>query len=723
MSEVSCNATAVVIQVLERRGIDTTGLADGLPVSLRTLREGRGMVDWETFAHVLSRVEARTRGILTLEQLGRELVHMPAWRRVARLASYLFGPGQLLHIIDRFFGPSLFPLVRHAFEPLPDGRYVVSLGLPPELVGSEAFFRISHGTLTAFPRLFDLPFADVDAEVTPRHAVYTVTMPTSRTPWRHAGRAARTLLRLPRALPALLREQEASVASIEGVAHARRRFETVIARLPDGVVLLRAGVVVYANAALLRLLGYERGEEIVGATARDFVAPQDRAQADRMLRPSMSASTPGATELKLRHRDGPDVTCEVTPVQVLDFEGGRATLVLVRDVTERRRLEQQLVLAERMASLGTIAAGVAHEINNPLAYASLGLHNLARELATVASDLDDAVVERLERALSAVQDGTRRVRTIVSDLRTFGQPDDESVGPVDPHDVVESAIAMAGKELQVRAEVIREYRDAPFASASEARLGQVLLNLLVNAAQAMPDRPRRENRIVIRTGAAHDGYVRVEVEDNGCGMPREQIERVFDPFFTTKPRGTGTGLGLAICHRIVTQLGGRIEIESAPDEGTRVGIELPPAPRVFRTTVPRHELANAPRRRVLIVDDEPTLVSTLRDTLGVHHEVVVAHSGADALACLAADGRFDAIVCDLMMPDVGGREVYERLSTRDPELARRMIFMTGGACTPAARRFVASVPNATLEKPFDPERLFALLTSPPAAAPDAARAE
>jgi CheY-like chemotaxis protein len=251
---------------------------------------------------------------------------------------------------------------------------------------------------------------------------------------------------------------------------------------------------------------------------------------------------------------------------------------------------------------------------------------------------------------------------------------------------------------------------------SEARLGQVFLNLLLNAAQAIGDGDTARNTITLRT-RVEGGRVVVEVQDTGCGIPADALGRIFDPFYTTKPSGVGTGLGLSICHGIVRSLGGELSVESAPGVGSvfRVALPIPisiptsPAVRAEGTRPPRGSAVAAQRRRVLIIDDEPTVVAALARTLGDQHEVVSATGGRQALAIVRDDARFDVILCDLLMPDLTGMEVHAELSRAHPGLEHRIIFMTGGAFTPGARRFLESVPNRRVEKPFDLARLRGMI--------------
>jgi CheY-like chemotaxis protein len=257
---------------------------------------------------------------------------------------------------------------------------------------------------------------------------------------------------------------------------------------------------------------------------------------------------------------------------------------------------------------------------------------------------------------------------------------------------------------------VKEYGEHPLVQASESRLGQVFLNLLVNAAQALPEGQAQCNEIRVRT--AYDpssGRVLVEIADTGPGIPPEVRRKLFTPFFTTKPPGVGTGLGLVICQRIVTGLGGEITVASEVGKGTAFRVMLPVATEEAVAVRPPPPPASARRRgRVLVVDDDRMLGQAIRRALREHDTVFVS-DGKMALERLADDASFDVILCDLMMPVVTGMELHARLSARSPALAARMIFLTGGAFTPRAQAFLAEVPNPRLEKPFELGELRAMV--------------
>jgi len=368
-----------------------------------------------------------------------------------------------------------------------------------------------------------------------------------------------------------------------------------------------------------------------------------------------------------------------------------------RDVTEPRRLAlDRAVVTERMAAMGRLAAGVGHEINNPLTYVLANIESLL-DSSNVERPVPPAaeVVERLEEA----RDGLSRIRVIVRDLQHLARSE-EALGEVDLPKVLDQAIQIAASELRHRAPIVRRYEPVPAVRGSRTRLGQVFLNLIINAAQAIPDgqSPNHQIEIVIRD-TGRDCVV--EVTDTGAGIAPEHLERIFDPFFTTKEVGAGTGLGLSISREIIASHHGTLAVRSVPGRGTTMTVTLPHAAPDARIIAPAPiaALASTRRAKVLVIDDEPLITRILQKGLS-RHDVVVASQARDALARIDQGERFDVILCDLMMPDLSGIDVHDYLSASHPAIAARMVFMTGGAFTSKARQFLSSVPNERIDKPF-----------------------
>ncbi len=396
---------------------------------------------------------------------------------------------------------------------------------------------------------------------------------------------------------------------------------------------------------------------------------------------------------------------------------GDRALLHVRDVTDARDLELRRLQSEKLASIGLLAAGVAHEINNP---ASFVLHNLDSVLA-VLQTLDEKLASQPQlarrlgaqalmfEAMSILQEskeGMARITRIVRDLHSFSRVDDDTQVATDVNAAVESALSMLRNELRYRATVVRDLTATRSVPGGAARLGQVFLNLILNAAHAMSAGGPERNHLWVRSYDTENGVV-VEVEDSGPGIAPEVMSRIFESFFTTKARGVGTGLGLPICRDILRSLKGDVSAHSEPGRGALFRVQLPPLANQPPTPSKLTDARSGRRRRVLAVDDETLLLKAYRRMLIDHHDVELRAGGKEALDLLARDHDFDVILCDLQMPGMSGAEFYGKVEHAHPELAERFLFITGGAFAPDARRFLEDSPCLCLNKPFALEELLA----------------
>lgn len=489
------------------------------------------------------------------------------------------------------------------------------------------------------------------------------------------------------------------------LAESEMRFRQLLDAAPDAVVLGTRARFDYANPALVRRLGYDTMEEVVAHPLRDHLHPEDRVIVHKLYETLIATRKPQYTpKLRCIRKDGSVGEFDLRSLTI-EWFGDVAILGIARDLTERRRVQAQLIRADRLASMGTLAAGVAHEINNPLAYLMLNLQYLMRELPRFDGTPGRLAV-LLER-LSEAEHGARRVSTIVGDLRAFAHPEDMERGPVNVGKAVSAAVKVVSTQVRHRARLVESYAPTPLVEASATRLEQVFVNLLINAAQAVPEGNPDQNRISV-TVSSEAGCVIVEVRDTGSGIPADILSRVFDPFFTTKPRGIGTGLGLPISRSIVTALGGEITVQSEPGVGTTFRVSLPAAimederpASPSRPAAPVPESPRPLRANLLVVDDEPLVADMLRRTLSEIHDVTVATDAQTALGHVLSGKDFDLIFCDLLMPRMSGMDLYERLKEDRPGVHERIVFMTGGAFTERAAQFLATVPNPKLVKPFD----------------------
>jgi signal transduction histidine kinase/CheY-like chemotaxis protein len=408
--------------------------------------------------------------------------------------------------------------------------------------------------------------------------------------------------------------------------------------------------------------------------------------------------------------------------------GNRPGVILAaNDITQMRALHAKMAQSDRLSSMGMLAAGVAHEINNPLSYVLYNLESLTEDLPKLQDDvrtvqarfaaqydsppaeetdpltqtmnpamLDD-ILKRFEDALG----GTRRIRDIARGLGTFSRVERDKLVPVNLMHVIEVAINMSYNEIKYRARLVKEYGRIPTIMASEGRLSQVFLNLIINATHAIEEGDVDNNEIRVRTWS-DNSHVYAEIRDSGSGIAAENMGNLFEPFFSTKEIGRGSGLGLAISKNIIEGYGGDISVESEVGKGTSFTLRIPIQKEAKEAEGKQviDATSTKAKGRILIVDDEDGIRSAMVRMLR-GHETVEASSGAAARQLLEKDQGFDLILCDMMMPAVSGMDLHQWLLANHPVLAERLIFVTGGAFTPKAREYLRKVDNLRLEKPFD----------------------
>lgn len=391
---------------------------------------------------------------------------------------------------------------------------------------------------------------------------------------------------------------------------------------------------------------------------------------------------------------------------------------LERAHTELQQTQARLVHAGKLAAIGQLAAGIAHEINNPIQGVQICLSIVRR----TQEQLLDALVEgtldveqarrRLSRTTASIDDAfeaIERVRGVTSSLRTFARIDDAPLTRVDLADVIGVSVRLSESTARIRARIVLELADVPPVHGSRGRLGQVVTNLIVNAIQAIPEGATAAH--VIRIGLALEAeWVVLTVDDSGVGIPPADRERVFSAFFTTKAAELGTGLGLSLVAEIVRAHGGSISASESTLGGARFEVRLPAMAGATRAPSSEPRPRSLGRRRVLIVDDEPMLLRLLGIVLSEQCDVVTASSGEVALELVRRGPAFDVVICDLGMPGMDGVAVYEALTELEPTLRSRFVFATGGATTTKARVFLEQTTERTLQKPFEVATLLTLIS-------------
>lgn len=504
------------------------------------------------------------------------------------------------------------------------------------------------------------------------------------------------------------------VAANEGRRQAEQRLAFAVQNAP--IVLWMtdaAGVTTLSEGAALTALGLRPGQ-VVGQSVYELYrdSPEICANHRRAMAGERVSYTAAVGDLHFMSQLAPlrDASGAVTEV-----------IGVATDVSESHRLQQKVVANDRVHAIGTLAASVAHEINNPLTYVLANLELAESELQRAIRCLDGVGHSAAAAALIAVQEatdllgpvrlGAERVRRITQDLRTFSRGDEDAAATCDLRLAVRRAVDLVGKDLQARARLVLDLADATSepirVSGSELRLSQVFVNLLVNAWQALEESDPVRHEIRLRITASPQ-VATVEIADTGPGVPEADRARIFEPFMTTKPLGAGTGLGLFVCRNIVAAVGGTIQVDERPGGGALFRVTLPvPSPHgavpVSRHATPHPPVTSAQATpRLLIVDDDDLVAQALAHSArAAGCEAQVVSDGEQALEVLRAGERFDVIYVDLMMRGMSGFDLADRIEECSPELLDRLVLMTGGAFTPEARAYIQTRQPVLLQKPFN----------------------
>lgn len=506
--------------------------------------------------------------------------------------------------------------------------------------------------------------------------------------------------------------------TLHDLQRSEAQFRSLFESMTDGLLLAdpRDRCFRMANQTICDMLGYTR-DELAQMWLHDLHPPEHFERSMTQLDEVVEHRVALVPNVPTQCKDGSIIHVDIGNTQ-LTIDGRTMVLGSFRDVSERRALESRLAQSDRLASVGLLASGVAHELNNPLAHTLLELEAVGDELER-AREAGQAIqgpqIDALHAKVQASQDSALRIRGIVSNLQRFSRVEQHAVEPVQLTDMVQAAAAMATHEVRFRVRLELDLQPVPPIQGNQGRLTQVFLNLLIRAAAAIEEGQPERNRIAVRT-YARDGTCRVEIEDTGRHIEADSLDRLFDPFATTTQPGGGSSLGLAICHRIVHEHGGHILVESGPDQGSRFTVVLPGAatPETPQPPEPEPEPKTEPARprRLLVVDDEHHLRRAVQRLLvRAGFEVATAASGLEARELLEQDRAFDVILCDLMMPGLNGMELHSWLVAEHPHLAQRVLFLTGGTFTPHAEQYLASVDNRVLAKPLPRGELIAAINA------------
>ena len=499
----------------------------------------------------------------------------------------------------------------------------------------------------------------------------------------------------------------------ERLEASANQLRVIVEALREGVVMQDAtGAIVDHNSAAERLLGLS-SDALRGRTSIDprwHSIHEDGTPFPGGEHPAMVCLRTGlpATDVVMGVRGaGPGTTwlsINSQPLHRPSDPKPYAVISTFRDITGHRLAaarERILAQQERLLTTGTLAAGVGHEINNPLSYLTMNIDHARDEVLAMGGGSPSGRLRDIAETLGEAREGADRIRTIVRGLRSLVR-EDGPLASVEVAPVVEMALNIAMHELRGRASIVVELDGAPAVLADEPRLSQVLVNLLVNAGQAFTVPNPMVNRVHVRW-CSRDERVGILVEDNGPGIDEATQARIFDPFFTTKPPGVGTGLGLSISHSTTTALGGTLSCTSQPGRGASFCVLLAQPPRGSPSEQPA--VTAGPRASILVIDDEASVMRALVRLLRGDFEVTGESDPVQAWQRFASGERFDVVFCDVMMPMLSGLELVERVRGLSPAQADRFVFVTGGMANSHVSEGLDRIGNERIEKPFSPQHI------------------
>jgi signal transduction histidine kinase len=714
-------------------------LVADLPVSVQELRDGRNRVSWEVFAIILERFEEICGGPQALEAVGYRHQESPAFAFIGRVARLLISAREVYWMGTLWFGRSLFSIVVDRFEELPGGQVRETLEIPKGYRDSPQFFRGMRGALRAAPHLLGQPDAEVQMELSPHRAVYTITPPPPLTLWARWKRGARAVFAARGTIEELSAQQEQLRRSNEELRVANEQVVDQAAQLEQinrlGRELteqIELEAVSDAVVELLQVFHPSRGYALwlhdlsnggfrllrrAGGEAPQVVRTLDLQAAGRLVGrlDEWDRESRGP-----RPTDRPEILQELLPWIAIALDNARAyseirdqNRLLEAEVAEReraeaerRKLEGQLLQAQKLEGLGVMAGGIAHDFNN-LLVGILGNAHLAL--------MDSVPQSPLFEMISEIETASRRAADLVQELLAYAGKAQFDVRRSNLSALVEEMLKLLRSSVPPNATIVCKLGEqVPWIEADATQIRQIVMNLITNAAESLEG---RMGQVSVRTGVMHaeKAYLReryltndlpegeyafLEVQDTGCGMDLETIQRIFDPFYTTK--FTGRGLGLAAVIGIVKSHHGTLDVESELGRGTTFRVLIPlagagPHPGEVRRPRVATQMGGG---TVLVVEDEPSVRAVSKRIVGkAGFEVLTASGGREAVALFREHAQeIVAVLLDLTMPDMDGETTLRELRRIRADVP---VVICSGHSEAQADRIVQSTQNATfLQKPY-----------------------
>lgn len=608
----------------------------------------------------------------------------------------------------KWFGSSQFRVVTCEFSDIGPNQIREVLEIPSNLDVCPQLFSMFIGSLAALPNcMFGQPNATVKATIEGRKATYDITYNDKISFWGKLANACRSILKLKQIFLELDKQQTAINNQAVQLLKERDGLGALIESFPDGIIIHHRGTIVFINKCMKTFLKHSGGD-LVGTQLIDLVGSLHVENVNQRLENFNENSSIRNLPMEISFRMfGTDdlFYSECTSMQ-FNFNGKPSVAVVVRDLSDRKQYEKHLLETDRLTSLGLLAAGVGHEINNPLCSIMLKLEIIGQSLR---GNVDPIVAKNLV----GVDEGLTRIQTIVRDLKNLSrQGDKETIENVDIAKSLTAAISIAKNEIHHRAELELDILSLQPVKADGPRLCQLFLNLIINSAQAIESGNAAGNKICIKAYNDRDNVL-VEITDTGRGIPAVIMQNMFKPFFTTKPIGQGTGLGLSICQSIVSRYGGRISFVSEMGVGTTFKVAFPAAVESLSKNAEPENASIKPvvtdKKRVLIIDDDGFLLEALTAVISTKYITTSKLEATEALDLIIAGNEFDVIICDLMMPNMDGIEFYNRLKMVKSHLCENVMFLTGGSFTDRADEFLSQPGIKFSQKPIRSRELLGII--------------
>jgi PAS domain S-box-containing protein len=491
-------------------------------------------------------------------------------------------------------------------------------------------------------------------------------------------------------------------------------FSTTLASLSDAVIATDAeGRVTFLNRAAEAITGFGARTALGCPLGEVFKLVEAAGEAGETP-PNPDLSTVGSARVELLDRSGRRRVLDHTLAPIVNERGVvLGSAIVFRDVTERKRLERRLEAAERLASLGTMASGLAHELNNPLAAVMGNVSFALAELERHSAIQGESGATRLDECCSALTDAaaaSERLRKIIETMRWYASRRSPECKVTGVTVLIERALRAIQHTIGRKARLVRAFGTTPSVDVDDRQVVQALVNLLASAADAIPERGAEPHEIRIATSTDDAGRAVIEILHDGAPPRESDFAQPFHPSFPTSPSASATGLRLAMSHAFVLAARGELTLRARAGTGGVFRISLPAATPESAETTPNVPPAARPHARILVVDDDPAVAKVIVRLLSEHHVSAETDPRA-ALARVANGETFDVIFCDLMMPELTGADVHAAIDATNPSLAGKMVFLTGGTFTPDIKRFLEQAENTVIDKPFSVGKLRAAIAA------------